>query len=169
MVTTITSELDKVAKDFILALSAFNQQEFNKLPGVGSWTPAQVAEHVRKSNKGMLNLLNGPVQETQRNPAALIPQLQPYLTDTTQKRKAPERVEPEDKEYNQEELLSKLNENFNLLKEAAQTLDLTPTCTAYSFPVCGELTRLEVFHFVLYHTQRHTEQVKKMLPVAAAS
>ena len=32
-----------------------------------------------------------------------------------------------------------------------------------NLPVFGEITKLELLHFVLYHTQRHIHQLKKIL------
>ena len=46
--------------------------------------------------------------------------------------------------------------------EAIKTLNLSETCTAFELPGFGEFTRAEWIYFAMYHTQRHTHQLKKI-------
>ena len=46
------------------------------------------------------------------------------------------------------------------LKDAAHAANLPELL---NLPPIGELTKLELLHFVLYHTQRHIQQLKNIL------
>ncbi len=45
---------------------------------------------------------------------------------------------------------------------AMETMDLSKTCLAFELPVLGFLTRLEAIYFILFHTQRHIQQLKNI-------
>ena len=55
----ILSELDATLKKLYDVLSSFNQETINTVPFEGSWTAAQVGEHLRKSYDGVVQLLKG--------------------------------------------------------------------------------------------------------------
>ena len=63
---------------------------------------------------------------------------------------------------NRKILISKLNRSVERLKEAASKVNLTDII---NLPAFGEITKLELLHFVLYHTQRHTHQLKNIIRI----
>ena len=58
---------------------------------------------------------------------------------------------------------SKADEEITFkIREAAKTLKMSEICSAFSFPLYGELTRLGFMWFIVYHTQRHIHQLKNI-------
>ena len=55
--------LQETNTEFIDLLEAFLPEEINTVPFGGGWTAGQVAQHVHKSDQGMLMELTGPVKE----------------------------------------------------------------------------------------------------------
>ena len=164
----LPAQLDETLQGFIDAAASFTAGEFNAVPYKDSWTPAQVAQHVSMSAGGFNDLINGPVAETQRSPDQQVQEIKETFLNFDIKMQSPDFVVPEDKVYNQEELLAGLRVIKANIVQSVQKLDLTPTCTAFDLPVMGKLTRLEAASFVLYHTQRHIHQLKKMTNAFAA-
>ena len=158
----IVGELEAAAQQLLQLLSSFDQEQVNTAPFDGSWTPAQVGHHLYKSYKGLPQLLQGPVKQTQRDPAQNAEQIKNHFSDLETKMKAPEFVVPELQQYDKATLLNNLQHALGQITGAVKTLDLTQTCTAFAFPVYGELTRLEWAYFVIYHTRRHSPQLRKM-------
>ncbi|WP_205511638.1 DinB family protein [Longitalea arenae] len=143
--------LDKVA--------ALSQAKINTVPFEGSWTAAQVTEHLSKSDNAMIAALNGPVQPTNRPPDAGVAKLQEIFLDFSTKLPAPEFIIPAEGNFDKDSLISTFKAGREQLGEAIKTLDLTATC---HMPIFGKPTRLELITFVIFHTLRHTNQVKKI-------
>lgn len=158
----MVKELEAAAGELLRLLSSFDQERINTAPFEGSWTPAQVGQHLYKSYKGVPQLLQGPVKKTERDPAQNIGQIKKDFLDFSTKLKAPDFIVPESKAYDRGILLDQLQKALGLIGEAARSLDLTETCTAFSFPVYGELTRMEWVYFVICHTRRHNHQLGRM-------
>jgi hypothetical protein len=58
--------------------------------------------------------------------------------------------------------MNSLEEIKATIDHAIQTLELSRTCLAFEIPVYGFLTRTEAIYFVIYHTQRHIQQLKNI-------
>lgn len=149
-------------RDMIDTLSSLSEDEMNTRPHAGGWTVAQVAEHLRKSDTGMLRVMNGPVKETHRDPGKWMDTIKNDFLDMRAKNKSPEFVVPEDKRYEKEKLINTLNRTMQDVIEAISTLNPEDTCN-FPFPVYKELTRMEICQFMIYHTKRHTQQMKNIV------
>ena len=66
--SALATSFDNTAKDLLETISSFNEKEFNEIPFEGSWSAAQVADHVRKSLKETINALHGEVKPSEREP-----------------------------------------------------------------------------------------------------
>ena len=144
-------------------INAFSETEFNAVPFEGSWTPGQVAEHVRKSLKGMRKLLSGPAENTMRNPNEKTQALCKMFLNFDLKMQSPEMIIPADKSYDKQAMAAALRDELTSIIELAKTQDLAETCLHFELPVFGALTRLELCHFIVVHTQRHIYQLKRIL------
>ena len=156
----VISEFNNSTKEFVDRLSAFGEADINHSPRTGSWTPAQVGRHLQKSYHGIAQLLNGPSVPTARDPGDRIGHIKSDFLNFERKMQSPEFVRPEDKSYDKKVLVDNLERTVAQIRETASRLDLTETCTAFSLPVYGEMTRLEWIYFIVYHTKRHTRQLK---------
>ena len=152
-------EFESVTKEFMDLISSFSQEQINTIPFEGSWTAAQVAEHIIKSDTGMIKILYGPTKQTTRQPDENIESLKAQFLDFTTKLESPKFIIPASVAYDKETLLNSLRRTRIKINEAIKTLDAGATCPG---PVLGELTRLEIFNFIIFHTQRHIHQLKNI-------
>jgi hypothetical protein len=73
--------------------------------------------------------------------------------------KSPGFVVPEEGIYEKSASIQKLGSSFQQLRENAKDTDLTVVIKGTPF---GDATKWEMLHFVLYHSQRHLHQMKKI-------
>lgn len=140
-------------------LGSFDQQQINTIPYEGSWTAAQVGEHVFKSDNFMLQSLTGPEKPTERKPDELVAALRKQFLDFETKLPSPDIIIPANGTHDKEALLPALKATREQMARVIKTTDLTATCFN---PIFGEPTRLELLTFVIVHTQRHTHQLQKI-------
>ena len=157
----INNDLKTTTAELIKLVSSLSQEQLNVVPFEGSWTAAQVAEHLNKSYN-MAEVLYGPVKQTDRNPAEKVNQIKEVLLNFDLKLESPEFLEPENRVYDKASLLNSLSELIKKITTAAETLNPDETCTAMELPQLGELTRFEWISFITYHTQRHNQQIKNI-------
>jgi hypothetical protein len=155
----LLQEFETATNAYLDIVTGLSQDEINTVPSPGSWTAAQVTEHLRKSDNGMLQTLNGPVQPTNRPIDENVPQLQAIFLDFSTKLPSPEFIIPEAGTYDRDHLISSFKAGREQIGKAIATLDLSATCHA---PIFGEPTRLELISFVIFHTLRHVNQVKRI-------
>ena len=142
--------------------SRFDSPQINEVPFEGSWTAGQLVEHMILSNSGFLQVINGPVTETDKPADFMVEQIRNDFLNFNVKYDSPKEIYPEDRTYNQPELLNSLKQIRDGISASIADLDLTKTCSSYELPGYGFLTRLEAIYFVIYHTQRHVHQLKNI-------
>jgi hypothetical protein len=158
----LISEFENAAKELTELISSMDQEQINKLPFEGSWTAGQLAQHLIKSNSGFLEIINGPVKETERSPNEMVETIKADFLDFSTKTESPDFVVPENTYYQKEALLGALEDIRKKVNQVICTLDLTKTCLAFELPVYGTLTRLEAINFIIYHSKRHIHQLKNI-------
>ena len=162
------------AEDFILQLnssfreihkllSSLDNVQLNTKISDESWTAGQLAKHVIKTSLGFLRLLNGPADQVDRNPDEMVDRIKSDLLNFNMKVKAAKRVEPENINYNKEDLLNTIELINGQYTDCVKNLDLSQKCLTFKIPVYGYLTRLEAITFIIYHTQRHTHQLRNII------
>jgi hypothetical protein len=163
MKNNLPDEIMETKKELLKVLNLFDKENINTVPFEGSWTGGQVAEHVLKSASGVLETLNATVKPTGRNPEENVKQLGDIFLNFDIKMKSPDFILPSDDPKNKKALVQSLGETLDGIKKVAETKDLTATCTAFSMPVLGELTRIEFVKFTIFHTKRHTHQLNNII------
>lgn len=158
----IIKELDATLGELIYILGSFEEGSINIVPFEGSWTAAQVGEHLRKSYHGMLKMLSGRTTPTDREPDEKVKEIRRDFGDFSIRMTSPDFVVPGNKQYDREELLQSLSALKTEIVNAANHFDLSETCMEFAFPVYGHLTRLETINFIIVHTQRHIHQLKNI-------
>ena len=143
-------------------LSSFNQEQLNKVPFEGSWTAGQVAKHLIMANFGFLEVLKGTEGETDRPADQKVARIKSDFLDFTTKMQSPDFILPKAIDYDKGMLISNIEELKDRLTEVILSSDLTKTCLAFEMPVYGYFTRWEAVYFVIYHSQRHLNQVKNI-------
>lgn len=159
MKNRIQEELDTVTTELLLMIASFDQEQINLIPFENSWTAAQVADHLSKSDASVIASIYKHGTPAERAPDEKTPELKGIFLNFDLKMKSPDMVVPDNRIFNKEELITRLKQTRSRLSIAAATLNLADVCT---HEVLGNMTRLEFLSFVLYHTQRHVYQLKRI-------
>ena len=154
--------LDDASSQLLNMIASLSEAELNDVPFKNSWTAAQLASHVTKSNSSISQALNIEAKPAERDPAERVQELKRMFLDFTTKFQSPDFISPMQGSYEKEILISKLNRSVERLKEAARKVNLTDII---NLPAFGEITKFELLHFVLYHTKRHIHQLKNIMRI----
>ncbi len=162
MDTELLNRFDAATNKLLGQLSSLNEEQLNTVPFEGSWTAGQLGNHLYKSYN-IMEVLNGNVEETHRDPAAKLAEIEKTFKDFTVKMKSPEMVLPTTKHIEKEKLLSSLKERIEPQREAIKTMDLSKTCLDAEIPGGGPFTRQEWLGFNTIHTERHNYQLANII------
>lgn len=150
------------ADDFVKLLGAVPADAFNRVPFEGSWSPAQVGDHVLKFLAGTSGALALPRSEPGRAPDAHAPALREIFLDFSKKAKSPPFVAPSAGPIGREQLMAALSGAVEKLAGDIGKKNLSMICNGAPFPTLGDMTGLEWVLFATYHVQRHTHQLQQM-------
>jgi hypothetical protein len=162
MEPALETEISKTFDDLITEFSSIPEEAIDIVPFEGSWTAAQLAEHVLKAVTGIPQLLNGGTEPTNRPADQKVEILRSIFLDFSTKMQAPESVRPSAAAQEKASLLQGFQQVKSALVQVANVLDLTEICTGYEFPTLGYFTRQEWLTFAVVHTKRHLEQLKRI-------
>lgn len=154
------TSLDAIWSELLKLISSTAEEKINIVPFTGSWTVAQLATHIIKSNRAIAQGLQMQGTPADRNPEEGVPRLKKMFLDFTVKFQSPAFIVPEEKSYSKTSVTDALRISVEQLKEYREKANLVEII---NLPVFGEITKLELLHFVLYHTQRHVHQLKGMM------
>ncbi|WP_118972233.1 DinB family protein [Taibaiella koreensis] len=143
-------------------LSGLDQEQIDRLPTQG-WSAGQVTEHIIKASSGMSGLFNGPCEPARRQPDEQVQPLRELFLNRDIKMQSPDFILPTDKDHPKERIIASLKDISLELDGLAGSMDLDWVCSQPEFPGFGQLTRREWLNFVLFHTQRHTEQIRDIV------
>lgn len=153
----------KTATDnFLKQLTMFNQQQFNALPFEGSWTPAQVADHMLRSQLWLPKVFAGNTKPADRKPDDNNATIESIFLNFDTKMKSPDFILPTEEPLDKEVILSKYHDISQEMQQTTEPLDGTELCLDFGLPKMGNLTRQEWLHFVACHTIRHTRQLENI-------
>ena len=155
----VIHEIDKVADEILNGLGSIDEKKINLVPFEGSWTAAQVIVHVTKSNNGLIRYFQETGTIPSREPDSGVETLKKIFLDFATKLKSPDFIVPEALKYNKHEIVSKLRQSFEDVLSAARECNLTDEVNHFIFK---SITKVELAHFIVYHTQRHIHQLKKI-------
>ncbi|CAN5507367.1 hypothetical protein BH23BAC1_BH23BAC1_24510 [soil metagenome] len=159
----ILSELDITFDALMQLVSTIDEDQFNAVPFPGSWTAGQLVKHLDRSHKGFLKMINGRVIDSEREPDLLAETIKADFLDFSTKTTSPDFVLPPQANYQKTEMMLSMAKIREELCKAVELLDLSKKCIDFEIPHYGFLTRLEAIVFVIYHTQRHNHQLKKII------
>ncbi len=158
----ILESFNQTTVQLLQTISAFSQDEFNKLPFEGSWTAAQFADHLYKSEKGITKLLTGNSVKTTRAADEKLKMIETAFLDFTTKLKSPESILPTRELQNVMTVHNLLLKNREAISELINTVDLHKTFTGATLPGLGELTGIEWISFLMAHCKRHVFQLNNI-------
>jgi len=143
-------------------ISLFTQEEINRIPFEGSWTAGQVIRHIIKATSGFTKVCDSNTKKLDQPADAKIATLKEIFLNLNKKYESPDFIYPESKEYDKINLLATLQKIKNEMLGIATNYDLTLTCMDFEIPGIGNLTIYELLSFGVFHTQRHTYQLKNI-------
>jgi hypothetical protein len=162
MKNTLLQSMEQTTQALLQTIDSFTQNEFNIVPFEGSWTAAQVAEHLLKSESGLRSLFLGNTAPSNRPVDKNVKMLQDLFLDFSTKLQSPPPILPSADVKDKDLLYKALATNRAELTRLANTIDLTQTFTDYSFPTVGQLTGIEWLTFVVCHSKRHIHQLNNI-------
>jgi len=162
MEALLQQSIRKTFNELTGMLDSLSQEQIDRKPAQG-WSAGQAAEHIIKASSGMTGLFRGPAEPAQRPPDAQIQPLRELFLDRSIKMQSPDFILPTEEAHPKTEMLGTLRGISTELEGLADTMDLDLVCSASEFPGFGTLSRREWLNFVLFHTQRHTEQIRDII------
>jgi hypothetical protein len=159
----VQKELKDTKAALLQAISSVSDNRFNTVPFKGSWTAAQVADHLLKAVGTAV--LYGKTKPTERKPDEKAAETAKLFLNMDIKMKSPDFILPSEDEQDKQVIFNRAETTFSKLIEAAETLDLSLICLDFEIPGFGEFTRLEFIWFYIVHTQRHINQLKNIAKV----
>lgn len=156
----ILDEIGEAVNELKLLLGSLNDDQLNDAPFTGSWTPPQVLVHVTKSIFGMAEALQKKGIPAERDTSQRIEELRTVFLDFSTKLQTPDFIKPEEGVYQKQAVIEKLENAFTYFLQQAESANLDELVE--NLPL-GPITKLEILHFVLYHTQRHVHQMKNIV------
>ncbi len=158
----ILSGLAETSSDLFKTLNLFAQDQFNKIPFEDSWTAAQVADHILKSETGVPIVLKGKSKKALREPDEKVEEIKSIFLNYDLKMKSPDSVLPSNEKQDNEDISARLKANREEIVKLAGSLNLEDVFYDFEFPTIGELTGIEWLTFIICHTKRHTHQMKNI-------
>ena len=137
-------------------LEPMDENELNRVPYTGSWTAAQVIQHIGKANHS--GFLSAPGEKAIRDIGELIPMLEREFLNFDIKMSSPDFLVPANREYSKQETLDLIQTVFQSLAENLQDSDLT---LILDTPI-GRVTKWELVNFIVFHSKRHLHQLEKI-------
>lgn len=155
----ILTAIGEAVSDMGGLMESLDDNQVNTVPFEGSWTAGQLFSHVTKSINGMAGAMLKESAPAERDPGEKIAGLKEAFLNFSTKMKSPDFILPDDGPYQKQVTIEALKQSFELLKENTGKANLNDLLTG--LPI-GEVTKLELLHFLLYHTQRHLHQMHKI-------
>ncbi|MEO6452453.1 MAG: DinB family protein [Ginsengibacter sp.] len=151
--------IDEAVSELVSLMSSLDENQINSVPYQDSWTAAQLLTHVTKSTNGMAKAMLMESKPAKRDPGEKILHLKNAFLDFSSKMESPDFIVPGEGPYGKQAVINEINKSFQQFKEDTNKANLTDIVKGLPL---GEITKLEILHFVLYHTQRHLHQMKKI-------
>ena len=151
--------LEGTARQLMEKVQGFDEVEINVIPFKNSWTAAQVAEHLTKSNNSIAKamLLNGTT--INRHYGARVEELKKIFLDFDSKLKSPDFILPSQNIYEKEVVFNNLKWSVDKLLEVSRESELFEMINHRAF---GDITKFEILYFVHFHTLRHIHQLDQI-------
>ncbi len=156
----LMAAIDTAAAGLIAEINKLSNAEVNQVPFEGSWTAGQLFEHIIKATTGIPKALDATSENIGRNPEDKIAELRKMFLDFTTKMKSPKFIEPSEGTHEKQASVNELKSAFADLTISATKADLTQVVKNSPF---GDISKLEMLHFVLFHTQRHLPQLENVV------
>jgi hypothetical protein len=159
----LLKETQDTFSDLYKTSRLFINEQIDAVPFEGSWTPGQVMEHMLKAVAGIPSICMGATQPAQRPQDEKTEAIKNLFLDFSIKFKSPDFIEPTETQHDKNQLLAEFKKTEQAFSDMIIGQDLAQLCLDFDLPGFGQLTRYELLHFGLIHTQRHIRQLNNIL------
>lgn len=150
---------DEAVSRLLALTQPLSEEQFNTVPYKNSWTPAQLLQHITLSVSAMAQTMAKEFTPTERDAAERIPGLKEIFLNFSKTYNAPDFIVPKDGPHTKQKIIAALQQSFEALKANSETMNPAELVEGLPF---GDSTKLEIMHFVVYHTQRHVQQLERI-------
>jgi len=161
----LIDRINDTLSEYIERISALNDEQINKIPYENSWTAGQLCNHVLKSTAGIGAAMKTAGKPMRKNSADKIAELQSIFLDVSNKFQSPKEIVPDNGPFPKQQTIDSLTACFKDLEVHSSKTNLDEEIDGGPL---GAITKYELLHFVLYHSQRHLRQLKKICEAVAS-
>lgn len=151
-----------IRNELISLLEPLDEERINLIPFPGSWTPAQLGDHLLKSYR-LIDWSKVQAEPCARPSDEKCPQIDAVFLDFTTKYQPPAAVVPAAERISGRNLMEDLRTATEGIADFARTHDLAFTCPEFGVIGFGEMTAREWIRFLTAHSKRHVRQLKDIL------
>lgn len=155
----LLSTVGGIFAELIELYDSVSHERINSIPYESSWTASQLLDHVAKSTNGIASALMQDGKTPGREVTKRVPGLKTIFLDFSNKMQSPVSIVPGDGPFEKQDVIDKLNMAFEELAKEARHTNLDGLVEGLPL---GPVTKLELLHFVVYHSTRHLEQMKRI-------
>lgn len=155
-IASLINQMEQTAAKLIDSLQLVCDSDFNLKPSAKKWSIAQVVDHICLSNQSIIKALVLDGMKVDRDPAERIGELKEMFLDFTKTYESPSFIVPKKAIYNRQELMDDL---LHSLQQIHRLMYKTELNVLINHPAFGDISKLEILHFALFHTQRHLRQI----------
>jgi hypothetical protein len=155
----LIQEIDDTISQYIDRISILDNDQINEIPYENSWTAAQLCNHILKSTAGIVQAMKTDGTPTEKNSTEKIAGLKNIFLDVSNKFQSPKEIVPDDGPFEKQKTIDDLTTCFKDLDFYSGNTHLNEEMDGGPL---GPITKYELLHFVLYHSQRHLRQMKRI-------
>jgi hypothetical protein len=152
-------EIEMTVSQIVNMISLLNNNRLNEIPYEHSWTAGQLCNHIIKSTVGVVQTMKTDGKITNRNSREKITELKNIFLDVSNKFQSPDEIVPDNGPYEKHKIIDDLTKCLKDLNFYSTNTDLSEEVDGGPL---GSITKYELLHFVLYHSQRHLRQMKRI-------
>jgi hypothetical protein len=150
-------------KDELLSLlEPLDDERMNRVPVAGSWSAAQLGEHLLKSYQS-IDWSRIRVTPSERPSDQKCAQIDAVFLDFTKKYEPPEFVVPSTERISGRKLVDGLRKTTDAIAAYVSGHDLAFTCPEFGVIGFGDMTAQEWIRFLTAHSKRHVRQLRNIL------
>jgi hypothetical protein len=152
-------EIDDTISQFIDMISMLDNGQINEIPYENSWTAGQLFNHIQKSTAGVVKAMKTDGKPTDKDSRDKITELKNIFLDVSNKFQSPHEIVPDAGPFEKQKTVDDLKQCFKDLEFYSRNTNLNEEMDGGPL---GPITKYELLHFVLYHSQRHLRQMKRI-------
>ena len=159
----LTQRYRENTDNFIQSFIGISDELFVKKPNHGSWSIAEVVEHIYRAEFGTTRLFSGDVTlEPDRDSEAKIKEMHDRFLVSDKPLNAFGAVLPTGENNIKSELIEKIQNNREAVIQLMPAHNLDEVCLKFAHPIFGQLTKREWIEFNMIHVLRHMKQIERI-------